>query len=246
MSRLFAFGWLKSSKQILHGSSKPARGRKGSRFARCRPRLEVLEDRTLLSTLTVTSFLDDGSSGTLRSNIAAASSGDTIQFAPELEGHTITLKSGELMIAKNLDVEGPGPHKLAISGDNASRIFDIGGSATVTIAGLTIADGGAEAADMGGGGIVNESGATLSSGMIPFTPTRLRLWVAASGIKTAPPLASAAVLLTTMRPSACLMYSAKAPAWRKVLVVAFTTPARSPSPAARSPTIWPGAETVPG
>ena len=56
--------------------------------------------------------------------------------------HTITLTIGELAIAKKLDIEGPGANKLTISGNNNSRIFDIGPDATdVTIAGLTIADG---------------------------------------------------------------------------------------------------------
>ena len=55
--------------------------------------LEVLEDRQLLSPLTVTSAADDGA-GTLRQTIAVAESGDTIQFSPELSGQTISLTSG--------------------------------------------------------------------------------------------------------------------------------------------------------
>src|SRR6185436_20903526 len=87
MSRFFAFDWLSASKPLrIHPS---ARGAKRSRLASCRPRLEALEDRSLPSTLTVTSFADDGSSGTLRSAIAVANSGDTIQFANQLKGHTI-------------------------------------------------------------------------------------------------------------------------------------------------------------
>jgi len=57
-------------------------------------RLDVLEDRTLLSTLLVKSAADDGSAGTLRAVLAAVKSGDTIQFAPALDGHTITLTRG--------------------------------------------------------------------------------------------------------------------------------------------------------
>ena len=54
----------------------------------------------------------------------------------------ITLTSGEIDIDKSLDIEGPGPNKLTISGNNKSRVFDIGPDATdVTIAGLTITDG---------------------------------------------------------------------------------------------------------
>src|SRR5262249_2237439 len=71
---------------------------------------------------------------------------------------TITLAS-QLSINKNLDVEGPGAAKLTVSGDHASRVFDVQSGATVTIAGLTIADG--RVVDGGGGGVANEAAATL-------------------------------------------------------------------------------------
>src|SRR3954471_14169170 len=77
---------------------------RGHRF---RPRFEGLEDRTVLSTLTVTNNLDSGA-GSLRAAIKAAASGDTIVFAPSLVGQTIALTSGELAISKSLDIEGPG------------------------------------------------------------------------------------------------------------------------------------------
>src|SRR5262249_189088 len=62
------------------------------------PRIEALEERTVLSTLTVTSAADDGSSGTLRAMLATAIPGDNIQFAPQLYGRTITLKQGQLLV----------------------------------------------------------------------------------------------------------------------------------------------------
>src|SRR5215831_15249170 len=67
------------------------------------PRLEMLEDRTVPSTLTVTSPADSGD-GSLRAMIAAAQSGDQIVFDASLRGQTITLTSGELAISKSLDV----------------------------------------------------------------------------------------------------------------------------------------------
>src|SRR5262249_49336621 len=115
-------------------------------------------DRQLLSTLTVTNNLDSGT-GSLRAEIAAAQSGDTIRFAGKLAGQTITLTSGELAINKSLDIEGPSAGLLTVSGHHASRVFDIQGSVTVTIAGLTIANG--QVSDDFGGGIANEAGATL-------------------------------------------------------------------------------------
>ena len=105
-----------------------------------RPTFEGLECRTVLSTLTVLNNHDSGP-GSLRDTIAAAGGGDTIVFARQLDGQTITLTGGELTITKSLDIEGPGASRLTISGDHSSRVFDISGGVTVTIAGLTIADG---------------------------------------------------------------------------------------------------------
>jgi hypothetical protein len=125
--------------------------------AACRLTLEALEDRWLPSTLTVTSIADSGK-GSLRDAIAAADNGDKIVFAHRLDGQTITLAS-QLAVTMSLDIEGPGAAKLTVSGNNASRVFDIGNNATVTIAGLTIANG--RVVDDKGGGIANEAGATL-------------------------------------------------------------------------------------
>jgi hypothetical protein len=114
-----------------------------------------MEDRTVLSTLTVLNNLDSGP-GSLRATIAAASSGDTINFAKSV--HNITLTSGELEISTNLHINGPGEDKLTINGNNAGRIFAISASASVTIAGLTLTDGLATS----GGGILLEGSASLS------------------------------------------------------------------------------------
>src|SRR6516225_7346848 len=128
--------WLRAMKRK---SAKGARSHRGARLTRPNRtvlRLEVLEDRTVPSTFTVTNNLDTGvaSDGSLRGEIAAASSGDTINFDPSLAGQTITLTNGELAITQSLDIEGLGANQLAVSGNNASRIFDISSGATVTIA----------------------------------------------------------------------------------------------------------------
>jgi predicted outer membrane repeat protein len=126
--------------------------------------LEALEDRWLPSTLTVWNNADCGP-GTLRAAITAAQSGDTINFAPGLNGQTITLTSGELAINKSVTIAGPGASQLAISGNSSSygtgsRVFDVTSQgATVTITGLTI-ENGYTTGD--GGGIENRGNLTVS------------------------------------------------------------------------------------
>ena len=56
--------------------------------------------------LTVTSTADSGA-GSLRDTIAAANSGDIIQFDAALNGHTISLTSAELVIDKNISDQRP-------------------------------------------------------------------------------------------------------------------------------------------
>src|SRR5947209_3682564 len=93
--------------KIAGGTSRGHRGRRRAARVRFRPVLDPMEDRTLLSTLTVTNNHDHGP-GSLRAEIATAASGDTIKFSPNLDGQTITLTSGELTIDESLDIEGPG------------------------------------------------------------------------------------------------------------------------------------------
>jgi len=107
------------------------------------------------ATLTVANT-DDGGVGSLREAIADALSGDTIDFS--VTG-TIVLTSGELVIGKDLMIGGPGASSLAISGNNASRVFEIDAGTTVAISGLTIQNGNG-GYDLGAG-ILNY-GATLT------------------------------------------------------------------------------------
>jgi hypothetical protein len=111
----------------------------------------------LLSTLTVTNLQDSGA-GSLRGQIAAAASGDTINFDPTVHG-TITLTSGELGLFGDLTILGPGAGNLTVSGNNAQRVFHVEPGANVTIFGLTIANG--SAPDFGGG-IESEGSLNLS------------------------------------------------------------------------------------
>jgi hypothetical protein len=172
---MFFSSWLRKP------NAKPRTSRRAT--ATYRPRLEVLEARDVPSTLTVTNNLDDRFSppvGSLRAEITAAHSGDTIVFDQSLKGQTITLSGSELYINKNIDIEGLGARNLAISGGGTQRwrVFEVaaadpwGHPVQVTLAGMTIengsgipnGDGVAWVADYyyHGGGILNRGTLTLS------------------------------------------------------------------------------------
>jgi len=118
--------------------------------------LEALEGRVVLSTLTVMNNADSGP-GSLRAEIAAASSGDTIVFSPKLSGQTIVLTSGDLAVSKNLTINALGARSVTVSGNDASRVFDIAGRAKVALSGLAITGGSSST----GGAVLIESGSTL-------------------------------------------------------------------------------------
>jgi len=112
------------------------------------------------STLTVTNKADSGA-GTLRASIAAAAAGDTIVFASALNGQTILLTNGQLWIARNVNILGPGATNLSISGNGSNRVFFVTNSVTCTLAGLTITNGGLFPG--AGGGILNQGSLTVSN-----------------------------------------------------------------------------------
>jgi hypothetical protein len=135
---------------------------------RFRPHLEALEQRYVPSTMKhhspppppppppappgLVTNLGDSGPGSLRYEIAAANPGNTINFAPSLDGHTITLTSGELDINKNLTIQGPGAGLLTITspGMNTSTLYNYGSSrifevesfvTNATLSGMTISNG---------------------------------------------------------------------------------------------------------
>src|SRR5262245_3525425 len=146
----------------FYGRRKPAQ-RRGCR-PRCLPGLETLEAREVPSTFTVLNLADSGA-GSLRQAVVDANGSpgaDTIQFAPGLHG-TITLSSGQLSITDSLTINGPGADRLAVSGNDSSRVFAIepGTTASVSLAGMTITRGRADRnAPHGavGGGIYHDGG----------------------------------------------------------------------------------------
>src|SRR5262249_52405463 len=127
------------------------------------------ENRCLLTTVT---NLTDHDPGSLRDAIAITSSGGVVDFRPGLTG-TIPLTTGELVIAKDLTITGPGAEMITVSGNDALRVFNIAPTFTAAISGLTISNG---RGTPDGGGILSAGTVTITgctfrgnlSGPLPF------------------------------------------------------------------------------
>jgi hypothetical protein len=107
--------------------------------------------------------LNDSGAGSLRQAIIdanTAAGADVITFQAALTG-TITLSTGQLYITDSVDIQGPGPSVITVSGDNSSRVFYMYSSSStidVRIAGLTITEG---AANIGAGIVDFDENLTL-------------------------------------------------------------------------------------
>jgi hypothetical protein len=105
---------------------------------------------------TIVTNTNDSGPGSLRQALADANDGDTINFDPALNGRNIGLTTAELVIDKDVIINGPGPNLLGVfrSSNTFFRIFHVMPNSTVAIAGLTISGG-------GDGGVLNDH-ATLT------------------------------------------------------------------------------------
>src|SRR5262249_50252561 len=113
---------------------------------RCRPRLEMLEDRLAPALLTVNTTGDSPDAAHLNLRLAipvvnhqssagltpqqlgqvagTLGSNDRIQFAPGLAG-TIVLNQGELDITRSVEIAGPGATALSLDAHQHSRVLAI-------------------------------------------------------------------------------------------------------------------------
>ncbi len=125
------------------------------------------------STFTV-SNLEDNGVGSLRQAVIDANDNpgdDIISFSSELTG-TIRLVTGQLTITDSVTINGSGANKIAISGNNSTRIFQIkpGSTRTVNLNGLTLKEGHDKTGN-GGGAIITESGTITISGCVIINNT---------------------------------------------------------------------------
>jgi hypothetical protein len=103
----------------------------------------------LADTITVINTNDSGP-GSLRQALFDANDGDTINFDSSLNGQRITLTSGQLNVDKDVAISGPGAKNLAVDGNAQSTVFYVNPGKTVTIDGLTVANGRANFFGSGG------------------------------------------------------------------------------------------------
>ncbi|WP_395736869.1 beta strand repeat-containing protein [Prosthecobacter sp.] len=111
-----------------------------------------------------------GTGLSLREALRDAPAGSTITFAPSLSGGTLALTGGEIVMTKNMTLDGssvvPG---VTLSGSNASRILSVGSGRSLTVRGLTFTRGNAVgAANLNSGGAILNSG-TLTAERCTFT-----------------------------------------------------------------------------
>jgi hypothetical protein len=148
--------------------SRPARKVRADR-----PRLEVLEDRALLSTFLVDRLTDresgSGLAGSLRYCMNQATDGDIITFG--VTGTiTVGVIAGELFptLTHSITIQGPGANLLTLQKADfldafppIESIFTLAAGATVSISGLTIS-GSVATVPTFGGGISNNGTLTIS------------------------------------------------------------------------------------
>jgi hypothetical protein len=153
--------WLTSLLPVLDGRRgrspqvrrrRAGRGKPGA-ARRFLPRLDCLEDRAVPST--VTSPLDDSTSGTLRAALAGTPAGGVIDFKLPAGQHTIKLTQGELLLTQNVTILAAG---VVIDANHASRAFEVKAGAWATLDGLTVING---LGDNGKGGAISNAGNLL-------------------------------------------------------------------------------------
>ena len=104
---------------------------------------------------------NDSGAGSLRDVVANALAGSTVTFAQTvIDAGMITLTTGEIVIAKDLTIMGPGADQLTIDANGNSRHFTVAGSIMVEIVGLTLSGG--STSGTAGGSIRNGQGADLT------------------------------------------------------------------------------------
>ena len=87
------------------------------------PAVDPLEPRSLLATWTVTALGDHGPGA--RQALAMSSNGDSIQFAPQVQGKTIRLNGKPLVVGTSITFGELGTPGVTITARGRSGVFVI-------------------------------------------------------------------------------------------------------------------------
>jgi hypothetical protein len=104
---------------------------------------------TVRATIIPVTTLSDNVAGSLRFAINAAVAGDTISFDLGLNGLLLPITAGELVVDKDLVIQGNGLLNTTLNAANFNRILRITNDASVRLENLSLIDG--RASDLGGG-----------------------------------------------------------------------------------------------
>ncbi len=155
-----------------------------SQTLKARPRVETLEDRTLLSTCHVTRLSDAGIGMGFRGDLRfCINKVNTNPGADIIDFHvtgTINLTGALPDLASDIDIQGPGAASLTVRRDTGGgyRIFTIPAGQTVGISGLTITNGDTQF----GGGIHNGGSLTVRFATITLNGNSTGTAAAGGGI----------------------------------------------------------------
>ncbi len=116
----------------------------------------------------IVTSLADGGAGSLRQTIGNSAPGDTIVFS--VTG-TILLSGAELVLDRDLTIEGPGAPVLAIDANYRSRVLRVASNVTASVSGLTLRQG--RSSEAPGGGIYNAGALSVHSCLICSNMTSL-------------------------------------------------------------------------
>lgn len=138
------------------------------------------------------SSLDDAGVGSLRQALTEIANGGVITIDASLANQTLSLTTAQLLVDRDVIINGAPAPGFTISGNNAVRVLQVAGGVSAVINDITIADGagapqgggilnlgtltlervtvrdnvetstGGPSFDLGGGGIYNGDGATLN------------------------------------------------------------------------------------
>ncbi|MGC4015635.1 MAG: DUF3616 domain-containing protein [Luteolibacter sp.] len=128
-------------------------------YAKSRSDVLTIGLNRVVTTATDENNVVPGTGVSLREAVAAALWPDTIGFSSTLNGATLTLTNGELAVDSGLSIDASTLSSgITVSGNNASRVFNIGAGDAVSLTGLVLTKGSTSAA----GGLIANNGGNVS------------------------------------------------------------------------------------